>query len=331
MEVRFGLSVFLMSVVITIPLVVHGHGGRRLEVIVLDDQLLAHGYNSKLADQDGGLRTYHNAIHDQWDNFGGGLTAATARLPGFDVFDQANSVVDSTTANILQGADLTLSLIGAVKWENVPISEPFGLPIFDDVLPSETITIGNATSFVDTNSFGMLALATTISPLGEEDLDLDYSISREPVDVIYVLQWVLSTDKPGISASANVFTMLSPDSSDTNGLRAQAIHLEKYLSVPLIPGDYDRNGKVDVLDSKVWKEQFGHQPRFSGAGADGNKDRFVNAGDFSIWRNRVGMSAPLLDKSFTIPEPNAISLLMIGWGVLLLKRLGTNSSKIWIT
>ena len=99
---------------------VNGHDGRRLEVIVVDDQLAVHGYNSGGVDQGGNPRTYYNAMHDDWQNIASGIVAATADLPGFDVFNATDSIVGGGSADRLQGAELTLTLHGAVKWDNSP-------------------------------------------------------------------------------------------------------------------------------------------------------------------------------------------------------------------
>jgi len=321
-------SVLAVAVAIAANLLateVNGHGGRRLEVIVVDDQLAVHGYNSGVVDQGGNPRTYYNAMHDDWKNIAGGIVAATADLPGFDVFNATDSIVGGGSADRLQGAELTLTLHGAVKWDNPPASEPYGTPVLIDLLPSEVITIGNSTDFVHNNAPGPLTLASNISVQGEHELDLDYSVALEPEGVLYALQWVLSTDQPGISDSANIFTILSPDSSATNGLRLQSLHLEKYLSTPLIPGDYDRDGKVDVIDFEAWKEQFSHELLFAGAGADGSRDGIVGPEDFLIWRNHVGLASPLLDNSVSIPEPTSVVLLIAAFGALTLSSLEINS------
>ena len=56
------------------------HDGRRFEILLADDQLLALGYNSSGVDDGAGVtRPYYNAMHDHWSNLGPGL-GATADL-----------------------------------------------------------------------------------------------------------------------------------------------------------------------------------------------------------------------------------------------------------
>jgi glucose/arabinose dehydrogenase len=81
----------------------------------------------------------------------------------------------------------------------------------------------------------------------------------------------------------------------------------------LLAGDYDADGKVDLLDYKEWKEAYGT----SLALADGNKDGMVTAADYTIWRNNLGNSVHNLGAGAggAVPEPASIVLL---WQVLLL-------------
>jgi len=296
--------------VASIPLGSYGHDGRRFEVIVIESQLTVHGYNNGVGDQGGSPRSYYNALHDHWRNFAGPTVAATASLPGFDVYSPEDSVGGAGSAETLQGAGLTLTLQRSLKWENPPLQEPFGLPEFVELMPGEVITIGNTADFVDTDNPGQLSLVSNISANGETDLDLDYTIASEPSAVLYALQWVLSTTKDGIADSANIFTVLSPDSVETNGLLLQSLHIERYLSAPIIPGDFDRDGMVNRRDYTVWKESFGHAPPFAGAGADADQDGVVGAADFAVWRDNAGRSI-WLESSVPVPEPHSATLVLV--------------------
>lgn len=96
-----------------------GHDGRRFDVKVVDNQLVAHGYISSGVDDMGSnlpadnpgdplYRTYYNAIHAHWstqfDLF------SSADLPGFDINDTPE----------LDGQDLWLELKGVKKWSAAP-------------------------------------------------------------------------------------------------------------------------------------------------------------------------------------------------------------------
>ncbi|MCA9282838.1 MAG: hypothetical protein KDA30_12415, partial [Phycisphaerales bacterium] len=83
------------------------HDGRRLEIKVVDNQLVAHGYVSNGVDDGGGLvRPYYNTIHGHWTfDPTPGVVAASADLPGFDLFD----------SGALAGHSLELTVVGATK------------------------------------------------------------------------------------------------------------------------------------------------------------------------------------------------------------------------
>jgi hypothetical protein len=80
-----------------------------------------------------------------------------------------------------------------------------------------------------------------------------------------------------------------------------------------IPGDYNRDGRVDVNDYLTWRAGFGAQVEF-GAGADGDGGGFIDAADYVVWRKAAGLGsaaseAELID---SVPEPAAAVLLLIG-------------------
>ena len=72
-----------------------------------------------------------------------------------------------------------------------------------------------------------------------------------------------------------------------------------------LPGDYDRNGVVEDADRLEWIAQFGTQVLNVGDGADGNRDRIVDAADFTIWRDNLGAvespTSSSIPTSFDVP------------------------------
>ncbi len=202
---------------------VQAHSGRRLDVMVLGNQLFAQGYLSPGVPDDGGgaLRPYYNSLHDHWHNVTGSV--AVADLPGFDVL----------TPGPLAGHNLVLTLLGGSKWVSPPTTPaPGTIPVLEPLGLGETIDIEHDSISVDTDSLGSLSLATNIDPGGAEDLDMLYAINLNPSDVLYVLEWRLSTDAPGILDSSTVYTVLSPDGANpTEKLHLAALYLEGYLGV----------------------------------------------------------------------------------------------------
>jgi hypothetical protein len=77
----------------------------------------------------------------------------------------------------------------------------------------------------------------------------------------------------------------------------------QYVNAPPLPGDYDRNGIVQLADYTLWRSTFG-----SGAilDADGNGNHAVDAADYVIWRKHytAGGSGSGMPANLTaVPEP----------------------------
>ncbi len=204
------------------------HTGRRLEVKTeLDggmEKLYAQGYNSSGTDDGGGVtRSYTNVIHDHWSNVFG---AATSGLPSFDVL----------TAGNLQGYSLYAELVGVTKWVDPPLVEMGGMMMVPDgttplleSLTTENLIVSKGSQLVSNNALGTLTLDNSISASGEH-LDLIYGIDLEPANVLYALEWVLSTDAPNIMASDSIYAILSPDGANmAEKMHMESLYLESYL------------------------------------------------------------------------------------------------------
>jgi cyclophilin family peptidyl-prolyl cis-trans isomerase len=94
------------------------------------------------------------------------------------------------------------------------------------------------------------------------------------------------------------------------------------ITLRVVGGDYDENGKVELADYNLWKSTFGTAGA-SFAGADGNGDGIVNAADYTIWRNFLGTVTPPGSGSGGVvadgvPEPSSIFLVMLASGAVVL-------------
>jgi len=260
------------------------HDGRRFEVQIIGGQLAAQGYISNGIDDGGGVvRPYLNAIHGHWENDPGlGVTFAAADLPGFDLFD----------AGPMAGFDLTLTLTGAHKWVAPPTEpDPGTIPDLEDLEPGEEIFVSFEGEFVSTSEPGSLTLIDPVPTQGADDLDLSYEIADEPTNVLYVLEFILSTTAPGVSQSGAVHVILAPDhESGGPELHHAAIFLESYLGLdpsPACVGDVTGDGRTNVSDFNILASHFG-QSVPPGTNGDLTGNGFVNVSDFNLLAGDFG-------------------------------------------
>ncbi|MEM7756190.1 MAG: PEP-CTERM sorting domain-containing protein [Planctomycetota bacterium] len=215
----------LVSVLVAGSLVsvASAHDGRRLEIQVVNDQIVTQGYNSAGVDDGGGVvRPYYNAIHGHWSNLGG---SAFATLPGFDVF----------AGSELAGFDVDIELVGAQKWVAPPAMPPAGTVVeLEDMVAGEEIFVTYGDNDVSTTAMGRFNLLSDISASGELDVDLVYSVNDTPSAVLMVLEFVLSTNAAGIAASDSVYVILSPDGNGPmEKLHHASLYLESFLGTPV--------------------------------------------------------------------------------------------------
>jgi hypothetical protein len=77
-----------------------------------------------------------------------------------------------------------------------------------------------------------------------------------------------------------------------------------------LPGDYNRDGAVDVADFVVWRKSAGQSGDLA---ADGNEDNIVDSDDYTLWRANFGRSAadPGQASTAAVPEPVSLPLVLI--------------------
>jgi hypothetical protein len=83
-------------------------------------------------------------------------------------------------------------------------------------------------------------------------------------------------------------------------------------AAPLIPGDINGDGLVDVADYNIWAANVGATGA-TWAQGDLNGDGLVDVADYNIWAANVG-------KTSATPEPISMIILAIGGGLVALKR-----------
>jgi len=97
---------------------------------------------------------------------------------------------------------------------------------------------------------------------------------------------------------------------------------------PFPPGDYDRDGHVDVDDYARWKELYGSTTDPS---ADGNYNGIVDAADYTVWRNHLSEAAAVAAvQPRVVPEPITVYLTMVALSAVLCSiRRRTNDAN-WL-
>ena len=101
---------------------------------------------------------------------------------------------------------------------------------------------------------------------------------------------------------------------DINGIEA----IGEDQADPCITGDYNCDGKVDAADYTVWRDSLG----LSGPGlpADGNGDGTVDAADLAVWNANFGAMA--MAPATSIPEPTAGLLALLAATGFAVRRRG---------
>jgi hypothetical protein len=86
-----------------------------------------------------------------------------------------------------------------------------------------------------------------------------------------------------------------------------------------LPGDYNRDGTVDVADFVVWRKSAGETGDLA---ADGNEDNIVDADDYTLWRANFGRSASAEGQgsAAAVPEPVSLSLVFVALIVGVVSR-----------
>jgi Concanavalin A-like lectin/glucanases superfamily len=79
------------------------------------------------------------------------------------------------------------------------------------------------------------------------------------------------------------------------------------------PGDFDRNGAIELADFSKWQSDFGSTAAAIGDGADGNRDGLVDAADYTVWRDAYDASGAAATLGEQVPECGAAFGSWLGW------------------
>lgn len=87
-----------------------------------------------------------------------------------------------------------------------------------------------------------------------------------------------------------------------------------------LPGDFNRDGKVDGADYTVWRDQLGQTGNLA---ADANEDNIVDSQDYGYWRSNFGRTDSIgsgASAFASVPELPTCQLGLLAGSVLFLRR-----------
>jgi hypothetical protein len=90
------------------------------------------------------------------------------------------------------------------------------------------------------------------------------------------------------------------------------------------PGDYNNDGIVDAADYNVWRDSLGMTS--AGLAADGNNDGKVDQEDYLVWKNHFGQGAGSDAGSIAVPEPGGLALALVAMLIALTSPARSASS-----
>lgn len=209
-----------MTISFTAPAL--AHDGRRFEVQIVDDQLVAQGYLDNIPDDGGGVvRPYVNAIHGHFSNGGPGFAFAT--LPGYDILGNADALI---------GHDLTWEATGFSVWRTPSMT---GTVSLDTLGAGEQIKVLKGLQSVDSElGLGSIELLSSVTGSTVLDIDLSYEFYGDhPSGEIFAIESKLTTSAPGVADSGTIYTLLSPDgATPMEKLHHHSLNAESQLGVP---------------------------------------------------------------------------------------------------
>ncbi len=92
-----------------------------------------------------------------------------------------------------------------------------------------------------------------------------------------------------------------------------------FLSVtnPALFADFNGDGFVDAADYTVWRDNLGLTG--DGIAADGNRDGVVDQNDYLLWRRNFGtvVNAELIEPTNAVPEPTSAALLVVAFVIAI--------------
>lgn len=198
-----------------------------------------------------------------------------------------------------------------ITWNNAPnLKDSLGTAV-DDISENFIDDVGNTAHIL--GHFTGIAASRTLS------LDVSDFVRENPDrQVTFLIAREVRFDGENVDDALASLRLASKERGTDPGPQ-----LLLMLDSTALPGDYDRNGAVDINDYNVWRQNYGT----TNSTADGNGDGIVDAADYTIWRTNVGMSLPGIAAGFArdmvaVPEPTIGAAALIVAAIAAQLRCG---------
>jgi hypothetical protein len=194
-------------------------------------------------------------------------------IPGFDagVRDYPQQITGSFTVNIgnnirLSASQVTIEVSNDIELEEGELSDVFGV-IFDR-------SNSNGPPLLLNNA---LYAGTAYIQLGFDWPSNTFADGDEPK---------LTADRPVFDSSdRGSFGIVAPGADESG----RFFIIPNVSTIPILAGDYNRNGVVDKNDYYEWKAAFGGTTNAL-LFADGHGNQVVDAADYTVWRDHLSTS-----------------------------------------
>ena len=106
---------------------------------------------------------------------------------------------------------------------------------------------------------------------------------------------------------------------DKDNVRPEAFVVSNLPKLVVNVADYNDDGFVDAADYTRWRDTMGETVTPE-TGADGDGDGFVGLHDYGVWTSHFGWSVEAESEADAIPEPSCLLLVLMAWPGLLARR-----------
>lgn len=208
--------------------------------------------------------------------------------------------------------------------DHLPVVADYQLPAI--MLAEEAFTLTEPLEIALGQPFALPYRVTNDAPvavtIGADELDYEYLASGDllgsgsgSVAAAFTGDTVVvSLDTSTLGSKSGTVTFTS--NSDGEPIGEIALDLSWTVIAAGLAGDYNEDGTVDAADYTVWRDMLGMSVA-SGTGADGDGNGMIDVADYGVWRTNFGMSS---GGGAAVPEPASLLVLGVLMGGFWLRR-----------